>query len=73
MVAGLAEAVSRARGAVDQITDVAYTSCSGVDGVVVAGLAEVEAAAEGTARDVAELADSIAEGVGSHAGGTDRG
>lgn len=73
MVAGLAEAVGRARGAVDQITDVAGRSSIGVDGVVVAVLAGVEATAEGTVRDVAELADSIAEGVGSQAGGAYRG
>lgn len=73
LVAGLAEAVCRARGAVYQVTDVASRSCVGVDGVVVAVLAGVEATAECTARDVAELADSVAEGVGSQAGGTDRG
>lgn len=73
LVAGLAEAVSRTRGAVYQVTDVAGRSCVCVDGVVVAGLAGVEATAEGAARNFAELADSVAEGVGGQAGGTDRG
>lgn len=73
LVAGLTEAVGRARGAVYQVTDVASRSCVGVDGVVVAVLAGVEATAEGTVWNVAELADSVAEGVGSHAGGTNRG
>ena len=68
MIAGLAEAVGRARGAVDQIADIASRPNVGVNGVVVAVLAGVKAAAEGAARDVAELADSIAEGVRSQAG-----
>lgn len=68
MVAGLAETVGRARGAVDKVTDVAGRSSVSVNGVVVAVLAGVEATAEGAARDVAELADSIAEGVRSQAG-----
>lgn len=67
LIAGLAEAVGRARGAVDQIADIASRPNVGVNGVVVAVLAGVKAAAEGAARDVAELADSIAEGVRSQA------
>ena len=73
MIAGLAEAVSRARRAVNQITDVAGRSSVGINGVVVAGLAGVEATAEGAARDVAELANSVAEGVGAKASSADRG
>jgi hypothetical protein len=70
LVAGLAEAVGGAGGAVDQIADEAGRAHVGVDCVITAILAVVEGIAEGAVGDVAQLADPVAEGVAGQAAST---